>query len=44
MAESTQTSCEVNRGIAIIESLCVGRTPLEIINFFGYAMGGEGDF
>ena len=37
MAMSTQTSSELNRRIAITESLRAGRTPLEIINFFGYA-------
>ncbi|XP_076634304.1 LOW QUALITY PROTEIN: uncharacterized protein LOC143348207 [Colletes latitarsis] len=37
MAELVKPSAEYNRRAAIIESLCAGRTPVEIIKFFGYS-------
>ncbi|XP_076621600.1 LOW QUALITY PROTEIN: uncharacterized protein LOC143342004 [Colletes latitarsis] len=36
MTELVMPSAEYNRRAAIIESLCAGRTPVEIIKFFGY--------
>lgn len=36
MAELVKSSAEYNRRAAIIESLRAGRTPVEIIQFFGY--------
>lgn len=37
MAVSIYTSSELDQRIVIIETLRPGRTPLEIINFSGYA-------
>jgi hypothetical protein len=36
MAEFVKSSLEYNRRAAIVESLRAGRTPTEIIRFFGY--------
>ena len=36
MAELVKPSAEFNRRAVIIESLCAGRTPVEIIKLFGY--------
>ena len=36
MTELVKPSAEYNKRVAIIESLCDGRTPDEIIKFFRY--------